>query len=96
MKQNSSYLFNFVDDLESVSYYDNYEEYEGSPLDKYIMTVGEFMLENFEIIQDDYIRDLKKNIVGTIENGYLNALYSPYTDLGIKRFDKERNELFDE
>lgn len=97
LKQNNSYLFNFVDDLEIVSDYENFEEYEGyGPLEKYIMTVGEFMLENFETIQDEYIKDLKKNIVRTIENGYLNALYSPYTDLGIKRFDKERKELFDE
>ena len=54
--------------------------------------------EDLEDIFNDEIDKLyhdkrKKNAVKVIENHFLKAFYSPYTELGIRRFNKELDKL---
>ena len=49
-----------------------------------------FMLTQFL----DGLKEQKLKAVQKIETGFLNAYYSPRTELGIKRFNKKRDELF--
>jgi len=86
----------FMIDLNELSQYDAFREYDDdiSPFDKYCYTIAEFWLDEFESIQGQYLIDRDKNASDVIASYYLESLYSPHTMLGRKRFDKEREALF--
>ncbi len=90
-----SNLLNYVNDLNKISRYDAYNEFDGNPFEIYCQTLAEFIMEDLEGTQDDFIYEQKIKAVQKIETGFLNAYYSPKTELGIKRFDRKREELFE-
>jgi len=88
--------FSFMRDLNDLSQYDAFQEYDDdfTPFQKYCLTIAEFWLDEFESIQGQYLIDRDKNASDVIASYYLESLYSPHTMLGRKRFDKERDALF--
>tara|TARA_R110000824_G_scaffold394914_1_gene595077 strand:- start:1927 stop:2475 length:549 start_codon:yes stop_codon:yes gene_type:complete len=86
----------FMKDLNDLSQYDAFREYDDDiePFTKYVCTIAEFWLDEFESIQDQYIINRDKNASELIASSYLESIYSPHTMLGRKRFDKERDALF--
>ena len=86
----------FITDLMEVSQYDAFKEYDDDidPFAKYVCTIAEFWLDEFESIQGQYLIDREKDAADLIASSYLESIYSPYTVLGRKRFDKERAALF--
>ena len=89
-----SNLFNYVNDLNIISKSDAYNEFEGNPFQLYCQCVADFIMIELEGTQDYIIQEQKLKAVQKIETGFLNAYYSPRTELGIKRFNRERDELF--
>jgi hypothetical protein len=96
LTKSHSNLLNYVNDLNKISLYRAYNEFEGNPFEIYCQTLAEFILEDLEGTQDDYIYEQKIKAVQKIKTGFLNAYYSPNTELGIKRFDRKRKELFED
>ena len=88
-------LFNYVNDLNMISKYPAYNEFDGNPFQLYCQSVADFIMEELEGTQDCVIQEQKLKAVQKIETGFLNAYYSPRTELGIKRFNKKRDELFE-
>jgi hypothetical protein len=88
--------YTFILDLNDVSQYDAYKEFDDdmNPFYKYCLTIAEFWLDELENVQGQYLIDRDQNAADLIAMYYLESIYSPYTVLGIKRFDKERKELF--
>ena len=86
----------FIRNLNDLSQYDAFQEYDDDidPFSKYVCTIAEFWLDELECIQKQYLIDRDKDAADLISNSYLESLYSPYTVLGRKRFDKERDALF--
>ena len=86
----------FMKDLNDLSQYDAFREFDDdfTPFQKYCYTIAEFWLDEFESIQDQYIINRDKNASELIASSYLESIYSPHTMLGRKRFDKERDALF--
>ena len=86
----------FMHDLNNLSQYDAYKEYDDDyePFQKYCYTIAEFWLDELESIQDQYLIDRDKDAAKFIAVSYLQSIYSPHTMLGRKRFDKEREALF--
>ena len=86
----------FISDLMELSQYDAFKEYDDDidPFAKYVCVIAEFWLDELESIQGQYLIDRDKDAADLISNSYLESLYSPYTVLGRKRFDKEREALF--
>jgi len=88
--------WDFMKDLNNLSQYDAFQEYDDdfTPFQKYCYTIAEFWLDELESIQGQYLIDRDKDAANLIASSYLESLYSPYTVLGRKRFDKERAALF--
>lgn len=88
--------YTFILDLNDVSQYDAYQEFDDdmNPFYKYCLTIAEFWLDELESVQEQYLIDRDQNAADLIAMYYLESIYSPYTVLGIKRFDKEREALF--
>tara|TARA_R110002111_G_scaffold236316_1_gene297524 strand:- start:276 stop:821 length:546 start_codon:yes stop_codon:yes gene_type:complete len=86
----------FMIDLNDISQYDAFREFDDNmtPFEKYCMTIAEFWLDAFESLQEQYLIDRDKNAADLIATSYLESIYSPHTMLGRKRFDKERDALF--
>jgi len=86
----------FISDLMDLSQYDAFQEYDEDidPFSKYVCTIAEFWLDRMEDVQGQYLIDRDKDAAHLITSSYLESLYSPYTVLGRKRFDKERAALF--
>ncbi len=89
-----SNLFNYVNDLNMISKTDAYNEFEGNPFQLYCKCVADFIMIELEGTQDCFIQEQKLKAVQKIETEFLNAYYSPRTEIGIRRFNKEREELF--
>ena len=96
LKKSQLSAFDFMHDLNNLSQYDAFREYDDdiSPFDKYCYTIAEFWLDELESVQGQYLIDRDKNASDVIASYYLESLYSPHTMLGRKRFDKERDALF--
>jgi len=86
----------FMIDLNDLSQYQAYKEYDEdfTPFEKYCLTIAEFWLHEFETTQANFLEEREENAVELISTAYLESIYSPHTMLGRKRFDKERNALF--
>jgi hypothetical protein len=96
LKESNISAWDFMRDLNDLSQYDAFREYDDdiSPFDKYCYTIAEFWLDELESVQGQYLIDREKDAADLIASSYLESLYSPYTVLGRKRFDKERDALF--
>jgi hypothetical protein len=86
----------YIDDLEEVSQYPDFNDSTLSPLENYISTLFNFIIEDIEYTQDNYFINLYSKNTQKIQTIYLDSYYSPITKLGIRRFDRERMELFGE
>tara|TARA_R110000824_G_scaffold9715_6_gene43062 strand:- start:1527 stop:2075 length:549 start_codon:yes stop_codon:yes gene_type:complete len=88
--------FSFMLDLNDLSQYDAFIEFDDdlTPFEKYCLTIAEFWLDAIDFKQGYFLREREQNAASIIETSYLKSIYSPYTVLGIKRFDKEREALF--
>jgi len=86
----------FIRDLNDLSQYDIFKEYDDDyePFQKYCYTIAEFWIDELESVQGQYLIDRDNDAVNLIATSYLESIYSPYTVLGRKRFDKKREELF--
>ena len=86
----------FINDINYISQYDTFKEYDDDfdPFQKYCYTIAEFWLDELESVQGQYLIDRDKDAANLIATSYLESIYSPYTVLGRKRFDKERDALF--
>ena len=86
----------FIKDLNDLSQYDIFKEYDEDyePFQKYCFTIAEFWIDELYEIQTSYFNALTKDSANLIATSYLESIYSPYTVLGRKRFDKKRDELF--
>ena len=73
-----------------------FEEIDAEPLGVYLFKLGHLILDEIEDRQTEYIIQLQKDKAKFISDKYLEAKYSPYTKLGRERFDKKRDELFNE
>ena len=96
LKESNISAWDFMRDLNDLSQYDAFREFDDdfTPFQKYCYTIAEFWLDEFESIQDQYIINRDKNASELIASSYLESIYSPHTMLGRKRFDKERDALF--
>ena len=96
LKESKISAVDFMLDLSDISQYEAYKEYDDdiTPFEKYCLTIAEFWLDELEIIQNDFLEDRDKDAADLIATSYLESIYSPHTMLGRKRFDKERDALF--
>ena len=88
--------FAFMLDLNDLSQYDAFIEFDNdfTPFEKYCLTIAEFWLDAMDIKQSYFLEDRDQKAADLIGTYYLESIYSPYTVLGIKRFNKEREALF--
>jgi len=63
-------------------------------LHKALTKKGSHHLEKYRIALEAQEEQEEQNAVKTIENAFLNALYNPRTPLGIKRLNRDYDELF--
>tara|TARA_R110002020_G_scaffold148504_1_gene324343 strand:+ start:423 stop:971 length:549 start_codon:yes stop_codon:yes gene_type:complete len=96
LKKSNISAFDFMTDLNDLSQYDAFKEFDDdfTPFEKYCMTIAEFWLDELEKVQRQYLIDREKDAADLIASYYLESIYSPHTMLGRKRFDKERDALF--
>lgn len=96
LKKSQLSAFDFMHDLNNLSQYDAYKEFDDdfTAFEKYCYTIAEFWLDELESIQDKYLIERDKIAAKFIAVSYLQSIYSPHTMLGRKRFDKERDALF--
>ena len=87
--------YSFILDLNDLSQYDAYQEFDDDldPFSKYCLTIAEFWLDAMDIKQSYFLEDRDQKAADLIGTYYLESIYSPYTVLGIKRFNKEREAL---
>jgi len=88
--------YDFIIDLNDLTHYNAFKEYDDDfePFYKYVCVIAEFWLDELESVQGQYLIDREKDAAKFIAVSYLKSIYSPYTVLGRKRFDKEREALF--
>tara|TARA_R100000935_G_C2760562_1_gene133433 strand:+ start:38 stop:586 length:549 start_codon:yes stop_codon:yes gene_type:complete len=86
----------YIDDLEEVSKYPDFEDSSLTPLENYITTLFYFIIEDIEYSQDRYFINLYSSNSDILQSYFLDSYYSPRTEIGIRRFEKERMELFGE
>ena len=96
LKESKISAWDFMKDLNDLSEYDAFQEFDDNltPFEKYCLTIAEFWLDELESVQGQYLNDRDKDAADLIASSYLESIYSPHTMLGRKRFDKERDALF--
>jgi len=70
--------------------------YTDHQFERYITHLTMFILDDLEDKHTEYLVKLRNKAKITIAEWFKEQYYSPYTKIGIKRFNKEREELFSE
>lgn len=85
--------FDIILDIDKMSHYLDFEDMEGTPMEKYISCLYLMYYETISELVNDFYNHRREKAALKIEKYFLDAYYNPRTKLGKKRFNKEFDKL---